>query len=472
MSELKRTLGLWPAVATAVGLVVASSTLVSLGQGMGIAGPGFIYAMIAALILNLFVAFSFAELSGILPRAGGINHYTLPAMGPFMGMIAVISGYLLVNMFAGSAEASIAGLVFHEVFAPWMNPTVFSLLLVAILIMVNIMGIEFYSWLQMVLTTVMIGSMIILGIIGLTGAGGGQPIPTSFDFNPMGLGVFGLTALAFWLFVGIEFVCPLAEEIKKPRIYIPVAMIAALFIILIADLVYGFASIMYIPLEGLAASTSPHVDVASAIMGRTGQIWIGIVSITATASTLNTLLAAIPRMLYGMALEGQIPSVFGTLSTRKTPWVAILFMGSLIGLFLLTGIASVENIIIFILAGAFCWFITYIIAHLDVIILRFKYPNVERPFKSPLWMVPQVLGILGLIYMMLNIFPDPEMKAQIYKYALAFLALTAIWSGLWVKFVMKKGLFQTTSLERLVLDEDAAPFKDSVHAPETVTTSG
>lgn len=448
--SLKRTLGFWPAVAAAVGIVIASSTLVSLGQGMGIAGYGFIYAMIAALILNLFVAFSFAELSSVVPRAGGINHYTLPTMGPFMGMIAAISGYVLVSIFAGSAEAAVAGLVFSEVFAPWMNPTLFSLIIVAILVAVNIRGVEFFGYLQIFLTTAMIGSLIVLGIIGITGAGGGEPVATSMEFNPMGLGVFALTALGFWLFVGVEFVCPMAEEIKKPKVFIPVAMFVALAIIFIAKMLYGVASIKFVPLEVLAGSPTPHVDTASAIMGRTGQIWIGIVSILATISTVNTLLAAIPRIIFGMAQNGQLPSVFGQLNRWQTPWAGILLQGFLFIVFLLTGIASVEAILVLILAGAFCWFITYIIAHLNVIILRYKYPNVERSFKSPLGIIPQVLGILGMVYMMIEVYPDPELKAQIYRLAFTFLALTAAFSAYWVKFVMKKGLFEITPLEDIV----------------------
>jgi amino acid transporter len=421
-----------------------------LGQGMGIAGQGFIYAMVAALILNLIVAFSFAELSGIIPSAGGINHYTLPTMGPFVGMVAAISGYVLVSIFAGSAESAIAGLIFSEVFAPWMNPTLFSLIVVALLVLINIKGVKLFGQVQLVLTALMIGSLLILGVIGVTGMGGGEPLTTFLEFNPMGMGVFALTALAFWLFVGVEFVCPMAEEIKKPKIYIPLAMIIALSIIFIVKILYGFASIRYVPMEILANSYSPHVDTAGAMLGRTGQIWIAIVSILATVSTVNTLLAAIPRMLYGMAQNKQLPAFFGNLSRWSTPYVAIVFQGIMFCIFLLTGIASVEAIMVLILAGAFCWFITYIIAHLNVIILRYKYPEVQRSFKSPLGIVPQIIGILGMLYMMIEIFPDPVLKAEIYRTAFIFLGLTIAFSAYWVKVVMKKDLFEITPLADVI----------------------
>lgn len=460
--QLKRSLGLWACIATATGIVVCSSSLVSMGQGFGIAGPGFIIAMLVAAVLNLFVVFSFAELSSMIPRAGGVNHYTLPALGPFAGLLSVIAGYVLVNIFAGSAESAIPGIVVHEVFAPWINPKIFSLAMIAILMLVNIRGVDYFAWLQIFLTAAMILSLFVLGIIGLTGTGIGEPVVTSFDtFNPMGWGVLSLTALAFWLFIGVEFVCPLAEEIKNPRLYIPLSMILAIAIIFVAKLVYGYASIMYVPLDELAASTTPHIDAGTIIMGRTGQIWIALVTILASLSTVNTLSAAIPRLIYGLALEGQAPKIFAALSHWQTPWVAIVFASILFMIPIIIGLATIEAIVTFILAGAFCWFITYIIVHLDVIILRYKYPSVRRTFRSPLGLLPQIGGILAMIYMMINIFPEPEIKAKIYLFALVFLALATTFSVLWVKLVMKKRLFELTPLEELTSIEGTPPhFKE------------
>lgn len=174
--------------------------------------------MVAAMLLNVFVAFTFSELSGMIPRAGGMVHYTLPAMGPHVGMVSVLSGYVLVNMLAGSAEAHIAGIVIHEVFPPSISPMLISVAFVLLLAFVNIRGVELFSKVQIILTSVMILSIVAIGVIGLTGIGGGEPIETNIGYNSMGMEIFGLTALAFWLFVGIEFVTPMAEELKKTKV--------------------------------------------------------------------------------------------------------------------------------------------------------------------------------------------------------------------------------------------------------------
>jgi len=194
---------------------------------------------------------------------------------------------------------------------------------------------------------------------------------------------------------------------------------------------------------------------------------MAIVTILAALSTVNTLIASIPRMLYGLAQEGQAPRVFAALSRWQTPWLAILLQGTFFIIPILIGIATIEIIVIFILASAFSWFVSYIIAHLDVIILRYKYPKVKREFKSPLWLFPQIFGILAMIYMMVNIFPEAEIKRQIYLYALIFLGLAAVGSALWVKLVMKKGLFTPIPLEQLT--RELAPEKSSLPDAEKIS---
>ncbi|MBU2602526.1 MAG: APC family permease [Actinobacteria bacterium] len=458
--ELKRVMGLPAGIASAVGLVVASSTLVLQGQGFGIAGPGFIIAMLVALLVNLFAMFSFAELSGIVPRAGSVNHYTQAALGPFMAIVAVLASYFIVNIFAGSAEASVPGIIFHDVFWDGMPPRVFSTGIVLILVFTNLRGIKWFSTIQLVTAAAMILSLAAVGIIGLLGLGSGEPVAGAFDtFNHMGWGlgsgIFSLVALAFWLFVGAEFVTPLAEEIKKPRIYIPLSMFLGLLIIGVAGTLYGLASIKYVPADDLAGSLTPHVDAASAMLGRTGEIWLSIASILATITTINTLIAALSRMFYGMAKKGQLPSILARLNKQAVPSYATYMVMLMILVPLLIGVATKERFITFILAATFTWVVGYIIVHVDLIILRWKHPEIRGGFRTPLYPLPQILSLIGLIWMLFKIAPpDSGLAKDIYTIAFVFLGISIVYAAAWVTFKEKKGLFQTTPIAELVEDFD------------------
>lgn len=457
-SELKRVMGLPAGIASAVGLVVASTTLVLQGQGFGIAGPGFLIAMVIAMLVNLFAMFSFAELSGMIPRAGSINHYTQAALGPFMAIVAVLASYFIVNIFAGSAEATVPGIIVRDVFIGWMPPRVFSVVLVLVLVLLNLRGIAVFSAVQLVTAAAMILSLAGVGIIGLFGLGSGTPVESAFaSFNPMGWQIFSLVAMGFWLFVGAEFVTPLAEEIKKPKVYIPLSMFLGLLIILIAGGLYGLASIKYVPADKLTSSLTPHIDAATAILGRTGQIWMSLASILATVTTLNTLICALPRMFYGMAQKGQLPSVLARVNRYSVPSWGTLLVTLMILTPVVIGVATAQTFVTYILASTFTWVIGYIVAHVDLIVLRWKHPNVRGGFRTPLYPVPQLLSLAGLVWMLFKISPDPALTRNIYTLALVFLGLSAVYAVLWVTLKEKKGLFQTTPVAELAEEEaDAA----------------
>lgn len=461
MAELKRELGLVPAVATAVGIVVSSSALSMMGQGFGLGGTAFLVAMLIAAFANICVAFSFAELSSMVPAAGGINHYTLPAMGPTMGIFAMLTGYFAVSILSNAAESVIAGTVIYEVFFNYNGPSpvIWALILMTLLTLVNLRGVKSFAISQIFFTGVMIGSMIILSCIGLFDLGVGEPVETSqWGLNmAAGGGVMSMLGIAFWLFVGLEFVCPMAEEIKNPQKFIPMAMILGLIIIFISDTLFGLAALKYVPMDQLGNSLTPHTDAAEAILGKAGQVWIGIISLMATASTLNTFIAAIPRMLYGMGNEGQFPKVFGRLNRWGSPHWGILLVYIITDVLLICfgrG-AALDMVNTFVLSGSIGWMICYVIGHIDVMILRSKYPNANRPFKVPLggYILP-IISTIILVYMMIFISPDgwnpvTDASKQIWAFILVCIVIFAIFSVCWVKFKMKQPLFKPVPLEEL-----------------------
>ncbi len=437
----KGVLGFPSLLASAVGLVVASSTLVMLGQGMGIAGYGFIMATIIALVLMIFQAFTFSELALMMPRAGSVSSYTEIAMGHFPAIMSVLSGYVLVQCLAGAGELAIAGIILNKIVFPGVSATTIAIIILLALTALNMLGVDIFAAFQVGFTAVMVFTLLLLGFVGFLG--GGNPNVHNVSPEIGAMNIMSLVSLGIWLVIGAEFTTSLVEEAKNPKKHLPLAMICGLFMIAFCQLFYGLSSMKYFPLDKLAASPIPHVDLAGAILGKAGFYWVALASFCATASTINTVMAAVPRMLYGMAHAGQVPAIFKWLHPRfKTPWAGIIFMAVVPFAMLASGIATVDAIVTLVVASAFCWIVTYIISHIDLMILRSKYPSLPRPFKAPLYPVPQIIAIAGLILVLLNIFPDPMLKIRIYKYALLFLSGAGIYAFLWCKLKIKKGLFK------------------------------
>lgn len=453
-SAFKRTLGLGSLLAVSVGLVVSQGVMVLMLQGAGISGLGFIVPLIIAYLLAITYIYSFSELSLMIPKAGGLANYTEVAIGHFSAILAVFSGYVVVTMFAVSAELLLVDYVINKIFPDIFPKFTIGFGLLTIFTLLNLKGIDLFAKLQSVLAFVMITLLLLMSFGALFGSMDAKPISIDVltsDLNPMGFEVITLAALAIWGFVGAEFVCPLVENAKNPNRNIPRSMIIGMSVIFVTITLYCFGALLYVPADELAGSVLPHYDFALAAFGDFGLILVAVISITATCSTVNTCLAAIPRMLYGMALNGQAFPQLKILSKKnKTPWVAVLFVSFITGIPMVLLVDQPESIGLLLVSAAIAWLLSYIITHVNVIVLRRRYPNLKRPYKTPFYPLPQIVGIIGMLYAIYYASPAPELSYQIFSSAGIVLGIVAVLAFIWVKFVMKKGLFTPEPIEKIL----------------------
>ncbi|WP_063337006.1 MULTISPECIES: APC family permease [unclassified Marinomonas] len=448
-----KILGLGSLLAVAIGLVVSQGVMVLMLQGAGIAGLGFIIPLAIAYLLAITYIMSFSELSLMIPRAGSLSTYTEAAIGHFPAILAVFSGYVVVAMFALSAELLLVDFIIEKIYPGIFPQYSVGFGLLAIFTFLNLMGLDVFAKLQTTLAFVMVVVLLVLGLSAVTeiSAPHNQSIDLVSNWNPLGAEVLTLAALAIWGFVGAEFVCPLVEESKDANRNIPRSMMIGVTIIFITITLYCLGALLYIPADDLANSTLPHYDFAQAVFGDVGLMFLAIAAITATCSTVNTSLAAIPRMLYGMAKNGQAFPQFKTLTKeKKTPWVAIVFVALITGIPMLLLRDQPESIGLLLISAAIAWLLAYIITHINVLVLRKRYPSIDRPYKTPFYPIPQIVGILGMLYAIYYASPAPELSTQIFGAAGVVLGLVTIIGVLWVKLVMGKPLFKATDIDEIL----------------------
>jgi amino acid transporter len=446
---LKRVLGLRSLFAVAVGTVVAQVAFVSVLQGVGMGGANFFVALVIGFILALFYVFTFSELALMLPKAGSISMYTEVSIGHFPAIIAVVAGYVAPAIFGLPAELFLLEAIFDALF-----PGVFSHLGLIILIgltILNVLGVDFFSNVQSFLAYFMIMALLLVGVVGMTNVypEGGSMTSLMEGFKKLDFSILNLSMLALWAFVAFEYVCPMVEETQNPEKNIPRSMIFAAVALLIIYSLVALAGYLAVPGGELASSDVPHYILVISLFGNGGKFVLAVLVLTATCSTINTALATVPRMLFGMAHNEQVPSVFMKVHPRaKTPWVGILFIASIITIPYLIFKNAQDVILVMVISAATVWLIAYIIAYINLIILRRKYPDFERPFKSPFYPWAQIIGIIGMIFMIINNSPTPEMTLQVYRNAGLIILLAAIYAGFWVKFKMKKGLFEPEPIDK------------------------
>lgn len=438
---LKRVLGFWQSFGVAVGLVVAGTTMVSLAFTFGATGPAFIITAAIAGVACILIATSYAELAAAIPGAGMIVDYTLPAMGRSMAIFGMLTGYIVLITAGGATECFVAGQAAQEIIG--INYKVFAGILLTFFLIVNCLGVEWLGRSQVIMTFGMIGILVVFGIGGLLGIGTvTDPVPV--PFNPFGWSTVAASmGGAIWLYIGIEYVCPMSEEIIQPEKNVPRAMIAGVVVIFVADMLFGQAILMYTPFETLTTSVVPQLAGAEAMYGAFGMTALAIATVFAGASSADSHMAAVPRMLYGLARDGMLPRFFAYIHPRfRTPWASIFAVFACMSIPFFIGL-DINSIMTLIYTACTAWLVSYVIVQVDLVILRQKFPKMHRPFRSPAYPLPQIIGIITCVYTIYTM--GTELILSTLPYLIGFAAYALIW----VKFVMKKKCFEPVPFNEL-----------------------
>ena len=173
----EKKLGLRSVVSTSVGLVIATSCLVSLGQGAGEIGIVFIGAMIVACLLNLTTIASLSELNALMPNiTGGLAQYTLACMGPLPTIISMVGGYLLCNILSSGVEASIFAYAMSSVIPLPIPSIVYTAVMMVFIMVANLYGVDMFAKVQDLVAVLLVGSMVVMGLIGAFKLGTGTVV--------------------------------------------------------------------------------------------------------------------------------------------------------------------------------------------------------------------------------------------------------------------------------------------------------
>ncbi|MBQ9066688.1 MAG: APC family permease, partial [Clostridia bacterium] len=432
MNEKK--LGLGSSIAVCVGLIVGTSCLVSLGSGIGQAGRWFLIPMFFVMVLNSFAGLSFSELHDLMPNGnGGTSQYLLAGAGPFVSLIGNMSSFVITMIISTCAEMSMCGLVLHDIFLPMVDYRIISIGLIAILFVVNCFGIDVFAKIQDVIVFLLIASMVVLGVLGVLKVGTGTPVPYS-DPGLAGLGGFGglmqYAAVAFWLFVGVEFVIPVAKDMKNPNRDVLLSMLLGLVMLYVVKAILGWGMTNYVTLPDLNSADLPHMNFSTNLLGQAGRYWMGIITFLASVSTMNTIYTSSSRIIQGMAEDGMLPKVLGKTNRHDACVPGLLIMGGGIGILIAFNLALTNSITFMILAASCFWILTYCLVHLSVLSLRRRYPDAPRKKALTLWGIPQILGIVGNAYMFWHI-DTGAARLKIFAIFGILMALLSLYALLW-----------------------------------------
>lgn len=448
-TKLKRVLGFGATYGAAMGLVVSGTAMFSVTQVAGQASHAVWITGLIGLIPIICAALAFSELSAMLPGGGMISDYTSPALGRFWGTLAVLGTYVLLAAADGSTQMAMSGYSLQDVTG--IPAIITSLVFLVLCLFINLFDVGVYGKFAGALPIGMMIAYMVLAICGALGVGESMgiaaPVGSTFLPSTGWAGVFGAVGSSIWWYIGFENCCPMAEETKEPYKVIPKALFAALITIYLIDIVFSYAALKYTDINVLLTSGVSHIDGSRAMMGTIGAVVMSTITILASFTTANSQLAALPRMFYGLARQGQLPKAFGYVHPKYrvpiygTVTCFLLMFVCTIYICAQGGTAEIMNMFINIVCVA--WLGCYILAMVDVLVLRKRYPDFPRLFKVPAPKVTFTIGIIGSIYAIYTI-------SDYILFTLAWLAVVVIFIIVWNK-AHKKPINEVTKLEDAVI---------------------
>ncbi|MFL5613674.1 MAG: amino acid permease [Gemmatimonadaceae bacterium] len=238
------------------------------------------------------------------------------------------------------------------------------------------------------------------------------PPNTTGEFGHFGwTGIVRAAGVVFFAYIGFDAVSTAAQEAKNPQRDMPIGILASL----------GICTVLYI-LMGLVMTGMAHyteLNVPQPVFVAIQQAgpalrWLGffvnIGAIAGLASVVLVMLMGQPRIFFSMSRDGLLPAVFGKVHPKyQTPYVTTIVTGvvaaAVAGFFpigLLGELVSIGTLLAFVIV---CF---------GVMVLRYKRPNIPRPFRTPLVPVVPILGILICGYMMYGLPNDTWIRLVVW----------------------------------------------------------
>lgn len=350
-------------------------------------------------IFFAFTALSYAEGTALIPEAGGSSSFARRAFNEFLSFFAawaLLLDFIVTIAISAFTASSYLG-YFMPVLRTYPANTYFGIGVVLFLLLLNIRGVKETSTLNVslaVLDIITQTALIALGMVLLFNL----PLlihQVRLGTVPTWHAFFYSLSIAMVAYTGIESVSNMAEEAKRPEKTVPRAAILTVAVVLF----------MYAGLSGIALSAMPtHLDPATGryvtdlatrwlndpIAGIVRHLppleahilapWIAILGTSILVIATNAGILGASRLTFSMGLHRQVPPVLSRVHPRfHTPYVAIIFFCLLATALIIPG--SIEWMADCYAYGAL---LSFTIAHVSVIALRIKEPDVPRPFRAPL----------------------------------------------------------------------------------------
>jgi APA family basic amino acid/polyamine antiporter len=413
---LKRSMGLLALTMFSVGSIIGTGIFVILGEAIPKAGPAVLVSFVLAAIVCAFSALSYAELAGTIPVSGSSYSYAYATLGE---VIAWVCGWCLMLEYGVSVAAVAVGWgeylnTFLLGTVGWQIPDQFAgppgdggvfnipaVIVVVLCMFLLLRGVSESATVNTIMVGLKLAILIFFAAVAFTAFEPGNFAP----FAPLGIAGIGAAAgQVFFSYIGFDAASTAGEEAKNPKKDLPRAIIGSLIIV---TLMYLLVTVAAIGARGGQPEDYEGKNSEAVLAGIANEVtnasWAGnIIALGAVVSIFSVVLVVMygqTRILFAMGRDGLLPKVFTKVNPKtQTPVnntiivaIVISILAALVPLGQLAEATSIGTLFAFMIVNA------------GVISLRRSNPNMPRSFKTPLYPITPILGVIGCLYLILSL---------------------------------------------------------------------
>jgi APA family basic amino acid/polyamine antiporter len=419
---LVRGLGPWAAASLVVGTIIGTGVFLKTADmaSHGRSAGWILAAWVAAGLLSLFGAMTYAELGAMFPAAGGEYVYLRRGYGPAMGYLYAWNRFWIgtpgsIAAYAVGSSIFLGGVLPPEWIAALGGAKVLAIGLIALFTAITCLDVRSGGGLQAAMTALKVAMIAALALGALLAPRGNWGALGTGEGFP-GFSAFGAMVLAaLWAYDGWNNLPMAAGEVREPARNLPRAIVGGSSIVLVVYLLVNLGYFHAVPMSEILSS-APNVAGAPSVAQKAATQFLGdlTAALFAAAMAFSALSAMNGSMLTGarvpfaVAADGLAPSPLARLSPRtRVPVTAILVQGALSCIYTLGGgFDDLTDAVVFV-----SW-LFYAMNAGSVLRLRRRDPDRPRPFRVPGFpVVPLIYVALSVLLLASSIYEKPVVSA-------------------------------------------------------------
>jgi basic amino acid/polyamine antiporter, APA family len=379
------------------------------------AGPASLISWGILALISVYISMCFGELASMFPKAGGVYEFAKQTYGRFwsfvIGWTTSIAGSVTIAMLLLGSLQYLIPLKYSGLYVP------IAIVLILLFNYVAFRGMQTSTYMLVGFSLITLGTVMAILIPGFINFDSQNYVPF-FVFPSLSI-ILAIFFIAETFF-GWESAIFLSAETKNPSKIMPKALIYGTVVIAALSFLLAATSMGVIPWDKFADSAAPLRDLGGVHFGVIGAVVFTLLVFVSIIGAVASWIVTAPRLLMAIAEDKLFFVQFAKIHPKhKSPYVSIAFQVIVISILVVIGAGRYETLLHMLIPLIL---MVYSAVLLSVVILRFKRPELKRPYKVIFGKSGPLITILFMIFLLVMFIKETHGALDILRISASLIA--------------------------------------------------